>query len=97
MSKENPSSWTYGNKIGTGKNDSSLTARTKKKSIKSLEQPKTPSQMDNTGVKSDLITADKTDAEISLANKKKGRKKTILSSVTGDTSDATLGKKTLLG
>ena len=49
------------------------TARTKQKSIKSLEQPKTPSQMDNTGVKSDLITADKTaptDAEISLTNKK---------------------------
>ena len=35
-----------------------MAARTKKKSIKSIEQPKEASQMDNTGVKSDLITAD---------------------------------------
>lgn len=69
-------------------------------SQKSVEQPKTPSQMDNTGVKSDLITADKTaptDAEISLTNKRKGRKKTILTSVTGVEEDPTLNKKTLLG
>ena len=35
--------------------------------------------------------------EIKLRNKRKGRKKTVLTSVTGDTSEATLGKKTLLG
>ena len=35
--------------------------------------------------------------EIKLKNKRKGRKKTVLTSVTGDTSEATLGKKTLLG
>ncbi len=38
-----------------------------------------------------------TDEEIALRNKRKGRKKTVLTSVTGDTSEATLGKKTLLG
>jgi len=35
--------------------------------------------------------------EIALRNKRKGRKRTVLTSVTGDTSKATLGKKTLLG
>ena len=30
----------YGNQIGTGRDDSSKAARTKKKSIKSIEQPK---------------------------------------------------------
>ena len=35
--------------------------------------------------------------EIKLRNKRKGRKNTVLTSVSGDTSDATLGKKTLLG
>ena len=51
-------------------------------------------------VKSDLITADKTaptDAEISLKNKRKGRRKTILTSVTGVEEEPTLSKKTLLG
>jgi len=38
----------YGNQIGTGRDDSSMAARTKKKSIKSIEQPKTASQMNNT-------------------------------------------------
>ena len=74
-------------------------------SQKSIEQPKTASQMDNTGVKSDMIIADKTsptdvemkDDEYSLDTKKRGRKKTIMTSVTGDTTEATLGKKTLLG
>ena len=95
----------YGNKIGTGRDDSSLAARTKKKSIKSIEQPKVASQMDNTGVKSDLITADKTaptnvemtDDEYTVARNKKGRKRTVLTSVTGDTTKPTLSKKTLLG
>ena len=74
---------------------------------KSVEQPKVKSQMDNTDVKSDLITADKTaptEAEttesaddILLKNKKKGRKKTILTSVTGVDDYPTLSKKTLLG
>jgi len=35
--------------------------------------------------------------EIALKNKRKGRKRTVLTSVTGDTSKATLGKRTLLG
>ena len=38
-----------------------------------------------------------TEEEIALRNKRKGRKRTVLTSVTGDTSKATLGKKTLLG
>jgi len=95
----------YGNQIGTGRDDSPMAARTKKKSVKSLEQPKTASQMDNTGVKSDLITADKTaptdvemtDDEYNVATKKRGRKRTVLTSAAGDTSKATLSKKTLLG
>jgi len=60
---------------------------------KSIEQPKVKSQMDNTDVKSDLINADK----ISLANKRKGRKSTVLTSVTGVDAYPTLNKKTLLG
>ena len=72
---------------------------------KSIEQPKVASQMDNSGVKSDLITADKTaptDIEMTddelLLQRKRGRKtKTILTSVVGDKSNATLSKKTLLG
>ena len=72
---------------------------------KSTEQPKVASQMDNTDVKSDLITADKTaptDIEMTedekLIARKRGRKtKTILTSVVGDKSNATLSKKTLLG
>ena len=95
----------YGNQIGTGRDDSTMAARTKKKSIKSIEQPKTASQMDNTGVKSKMITADQTaptdvemsDDEYSIATKKRGRKRTVLTSATGDTTKATLSKKTLLG
>jgi hypothetical protein len=87
----------YGNEIS----QSTLGRR----SQKSAEQPKVASQMDNTGVKSDLITADKsapTDVEMTgdeynIATKKRGRKRTVLTSVTGDTSKATLSKKTLLG
>ena len=88
----------YGNKL---RNDSSLGNRSRK----SKEQPKVASQMDNTGVKSDLITADKsaptnvemTDDEYTVARNKKGRKRTVLTSVTGDTTKPTLSKKTLLG
>jgi hypothetical protein len=72
---------------------------------KSLEQPKVASQMDNSEVKSDLIMADKTaptDVEMTddelLLKRKRGKKtRTILTSVTGDTSKATLSKKVLLG
>ena len=60
---------------------------------KSIEQPEVKSQMDNTDVKSDLIDADK----ISLDNKRKGRKSTVLTSVTGVDAYPTLNKKTLLG
>jgi len=72
---------------------------------KSAEQPKVKSQMDNTEIKSDMITADKTSPtdvevdnnEILLKNKRKGRRKTILTSVTGVEDYPTLSKKTLLG
>ena len=72
---------------------------------KSVEQPKVKSQMDNSDVKSDLITADKTaptnaemtDDEILIKNKRKGRKRTVLTSVTGVEGYPTLSKKTLLG
>ena len=92
----------YGNTLSR---ESSLANRTRKQSQKSIEQPKVASQMDNTGVKSDLITADKTaptnvemtDDEYNVATKKKGRRRTVLTSAAGDTSKATLSKKTLLG
>jgi len=70
---------------------------------KSIEQPKVKSQMNNTDVKSDMITAEApaitemTADEIALKNKRKGRKKTILTSVTGVDDYPTLSKKTLLG
>ena len=72
---------------------------------KSIEQPKVASQMDNSDVKSDLITADKTaptsvemtQDEINVANKRGKKTKTILTSVVGDKSNATLSKKALLG
>ena len=76
---------------------------------KSIEQPKVKSQMNNSEVKSDLITATgPTDIEMAnttemseeekLIKRKRGKKtKTILSSVTGDNSQATLSQKTLLG
>ena len=72
---------------------------------KSIEQPKVASQMDNSEVKSDLITTDKTaptDVEMTdderLVGTKRGRKtKTVLTSITGDNSKATLSKKVLLG
>jgi len=87
----------YGNDISRD----GRTGQTKK----SIEQPKVASQMDNTEVKSDLITADKTaPTEVEMTDdeklllRKRGRKtKTVLTSVVGDTSKATLSKKTLLG
>ena len=72
--------------------------------VKKVEQPKVAAQMDNTEVKSDLITADKTaPTSIEMENenllkRKRGRKtKTVLTSITGDTSNPTLSKKALLG
>jgi len=70
---------------------------------KSIEQPKVKSQMNNTDVKSDMITAEApaitemSADELALKNKRKGRKKTILTSVTGVDDYPTLSKKTLLG
>ena len=70
---------------------------------KSIEQPKVKSQMNNTDVKSDMITVEApaitemSADEIALKNKRKGRKKTILTSVTGVDDYPTLSKKTLLG
>ena len=78
-------------------------------SASSIVQPKVKSQMDNKDVKSTLITATgPTDIEMAtttelsedekLLKRKRGKKtKTILSSVTGDNSKATLSNKTLLG
>jgi len=85
-------------------NDISRDGRTGQ-SKKSIEQPKVASQMDNSEVKSDLITTDKTaptDVEMTdderLVGTKRGRKtKTVLTSITGDNSKATLSKKVLLG
>ena len=72
---------------------------------KSEEQPKVESQMDNTEIKSDEVDADKTSPteveidqdDILLKNKKKGRKATVLTSVTGVSDYPTLSNKTLLG
>ena len=77
---------------------------------KSEEQPKVKSQMDNTEIKSKDIVADKeinkpketnetemTADEIILKNKRKGRKATVLTSVTGVEGYPTLSKKSLLG
>lgn len=69
-------------------------------SAKSIEQPKVESQMD--AIKPDLVPdgptdVEMTDDEIAVANKKKGRRKTVLTSITGDTSIPKLSQKTLLG
>ena len=73
--------------------------------IKSVEQPKVKSQMDNTEIKSKEVDADKTSPteveidqdDILLKNKKKGRNVTVLTSVTGVKDQPTLSKKYLLG
>ena len=72
---------------------------------KSIEQPKVKSQMNNKDVKSSLIMADKIaptktemTAEENLIARKRGKKtKTVLTSLTGDNTKATLSQKTLLG
>ena len=79
--------------------------RNDRPSQKSVEQPKVAAQMDNSDVKSDLVNADVTSPtyvemnqeEDLLTRKKRGRKQTILTSVTGDTTKPQLSKKTLLG
>ena len=71
---------------------------------KSIEQPKVASQMDNTGVKSKMIIADKTsptnvemtEDERMIGVKRKGRKTTMLTDIKEDTKP-TLSKKVLLG
>ena len=92
-----------------GGNDNDNNPPPKVETKKSTEQPKVKSQMNNSEVKSDLITATgPTDIEMAnttemseeekLIKRKRGKKtKTILSSVTGDNSQATLSQKTLLG
>ena len=90
----------YGNQIGSGRDDSPMAARTKKKSIKSLEQPKVSSQMN--AVKPGSTPDGPTSTEVNqddynLAVKKRGRKRTVLTSVEGDTSTPKLSKKVLLG
>jgi len=85
-------------------NDISRDGRTGE-SKKSIEQPKVASQMDNTEVKSDLITADKTaptdvemtQDEINVANKRGKKTKTVLTDITGLKGQPTLSKKILLG
>nr|BAR15073.1 hypothetical protein [uncultured Mediterranean phage uvMED] len=75
------------------------------KTQKSIEQPKVSSQMDNSDVKSDLITADKTaptsvemtDDERMLKVKRGKKTKTVLTDITGLKDQPTLSKKTLLG
>ena len=77
---------------------------------KSTEQPKVASQMDNSEVKSKLITADKTapttiemaNAELTdderLLKVKRGKKtKTVLTDITGLKGQPTLSQKALLG
>ena len=67
---------------------------------KSAEQPKVESQMN--AVKPDLVPdgptdVEMTDDELALERKKKGRRRTVLTSITGDTSRPQLSNKTLLG
>ena len=72
---------------------------------KVLNQPKVDSQMNNTGVKSTLITADKTaptTTEMSedqnmIDVKRRGRKATMLTSDLNESTRPTLSKKVLLG
>ena len=72
----------------------------KQANIKSEVQPKVASQMD--AVKPVIIpdgptTIEMTNEEQKLTTKRKGRKSTILTSVTGLEGSPTLSKKTLLG
>ena len=53
--------------------------------------------IDMSNARSGKAPIDMSNAELSLANKRKGRKKTILTSVTGVNDYPTLSNKTLLG
>tara|TARA_A100000171_G_scaffold41335_1_gene42120 strand:+ start:986 stop:1684 length:699 start_codon:yes stop_codon:yes gene_type:complete len=71
-----------------------------KSNINSVEQPKVAAQMNNEAP--DGTTTGPTQTEMSLAdqslyNKRKGRKETVLTSMTGVEEPVTLSKKTLLG
>ena len=85
----------YGNQLAGGRNDSAMANRTK-----AAVQPKVSSQMN--AVKPDVTPDGPTSTEVNqddynLAVKKRGRKRTVLTSVDGDTSTPKLSKKVLLG
>ena len=85
----------YGNQLAGGRNDSAMANRTK-----SAQQPKTNSQMN--AVKPDTTPDGPTSTEVDQQNynidvKRRGRKRTVLTSVEGDTSTPKLSKKVLLG
>ena len=95
---------------GYTKKDSRTGQNTGGDNQKSIEQPKVASQMDNSEVKSDLITADKTaPTTVEMANAeltddermlkvKRGKKtKTVLTDLTGLKNKPTLSEKALLG
>ena len=85
----------YGNVLAGGRNDSALANRTK-----AAVQPRVSSQMN--AVKPDVTPDGPTSTEVNqddynLAVKQRGRKRTVLTSITGDTSTPKLSKKVLLG
>ena len=90
----------YGNKISSRDNQG---GGSYKDPNKVLNQPKVDSQMDNSGIKSDGITAKgPTTAEMSedenmIDVKRRGRKVTTLTNLTGVEDKPTLTKKVLLG
>ena len=87
----------YGNEIS----QSTLGRREQKKTAKSLEQPKTDSQMNAVkpdGTPAGPTTTEMADADTILTrNKKKGRRSTIMTDPLGVDEDVTLSKKKLLG
>ena len=83
----------YGNPLNT-ENDRSM--------VRSAEQPRVAAQMNNqapagTTAGPTDVEVGQTYAEATMDRKKRGRKSTVLTSVTGDTSKPTLAKKVLLG
>ena len=89
----------YGNRLSSRDNQG---GGSYKDPNKVLSQPKAPSQMDNTGVKSNLISAKgPTSAEMSedanmIDIKRRGRKTTMLTDINKN-EKTTLSKKVLLG